>query len=389
MKILSIDTASNICGVSILEDNNLICNLDQDTGRTHSENLMPMIEQAFSQTDFTLKDINLLVCDKGPGSFTGIRIGIATTKAFHDSLCIPCIGVNSLEAFAYSIKQDGYIVSLLDCKNNNCYFALYERKNAEYHEIISPSADTIENALKICQQSITSSQSINFVGDGATLYQDIICHQFENSILATPENNLLNSYYVGLAGLDKFRKNGSEEILPLYLKKPQAQRQLEAKSRNVQIIPMNLEDLEQISAILTSDFDEFWNYNILKSELNSENSSYLVARLNGEIVGFAGIKILMDEANIMNIVVKKNFRNQGIGSLLLKSLIHLAEEKKLNTITLEVMEENYSAIHLYKNFNFIQAGIRKNYYQNKNGFIMTRNVKLGTFPFSHPKNKRD
>ena len=125
MKILSIDTASEVCGVSILENSNLICQLDQATGRTHTEKLMNIIEQAFRQCHLTLKDIDLLVCDKGPGSFTGIRIGIATIKAFHDSLQIPCIGVTSLEGLAYSIQKDGFIVTLLDCKNNNCYFALY------------------------------------------------------------------------------------------------------------------------------------------------------------------------------------------------------------------------------------------------------------------------
>ena len=135
MKILSIDTASDICGVSILEETSLICKFDKNTGRTHSENLMPMIQQAFHEANLTLSDIDLLVCDNGPGSFTGIRIGIATAKAFHDSLSIPCIGVSSLESFAYSIEKDGLIVSILDAKNDNCYFALYERKNSIYQEV--------------------------------------------------------------------------------------------------------------------------------------------------------------------------------------------------------------------------------------------------------------
>ena len=69
LKILSVDTASNVCGVSILEDNNLICNLDNDTGRTHSENLMPMIEEAFKKSKLSLKDIGLIVCDIGPRFF--------------------------------------------------------------------------------------------------------------------------------------------------------------------------------------------------------------------------------------------------------------------------------------------------------------------------------
>ena len=69
MKILSIDTASNVCGVSILEDNKLISTLDTKTGRTHSENLMPMIETAFTKSNLTLKDIDLMVCDIGPRFF--------------------------------------------------------------------------------------------------------------------------------------------------------------------------------------------------------------------------------------------------------------------------------------------------------------------------------
>ena len=135
---------------------------------------------------------------------------------------------------------------------------------------------------------------------------------------------------------------------------------------------MTFQDLNQISDILLTDFDEFWNYTILEDELKANNSSYLVAKLNNEIVGFAGIKMIAEEANIMNIVVKKNYRNKGIASILLQNLMHLEKEKKATSITLEVMEENYPAIHLYKKFCFKQVGMRKNYYQDKNGLIMMR-----------------
>ncbi len=381
MKILSIDTASQICGISILENSKLICKLDQNTGRTHSENLMPMIQQAFKQTNLALKDMDLLVCDKGPGSFTGIRIGVATVKAFHDSLAIPCIGVSSLEALAYSVKQEGFMISIIDCKNNNCYFAMYALKNSIYTELIPPTADTIVNALNSCNHYIFShnseylkNASITFVGDGSEIYKEFILNEFENCILATPENNFLNSYYVGLAGFNKWKENKFDDILPLYLKKPQAQRQLEERSKNIEITSMTLNDLNQISNILISDFDSFWNNTILKDELKAENSNYIVAKSNQEIVGFAGIKVMVDQADIMNIVVKKNLRNQGIGTLLLKKLIDLSKEMKLVSITLEVLEENYSAIHLYKKLGFEQIGTRKNYYQDKNGLIMEKKL---------------
>ncbi len=236
MKILSIDTSSNICGVSILEDNKLICNLDIATDRTHSENLMPMIEETFSKTNLTLKDINLIVCDIGPGSFTGIRIGIATVKAFADSLGIPCIGISSLEALSYNSQDSKVVCSILDCKNDNCYFALYEN-NGDYFEcLIEPQAEGLESTLAILKsytEDNFENVEITFVGDGAIVFENKIKETFENAKFAN--SNVLNSYNLGFCGFQKYR-NGydfEKEVLPLYLKKPQAQRQLEEKLKGI------------------------------------------------------------------------------------------------------------------------------------------------------------
>lgn len=120
----------------------------------------------------------------------------------------------------------------------------------------------------------------------------------------------------------------------------------------MQITKMTLEDLDNISEILASDFDEFWNYNIFKNELLNENSKYIVAKNKNEIVGFAGIWIAIDEAHITNIVTKKSYRKQGIGSLLLQNLIDLCYKLNITKITLEVNENNLSATYLYKKFGF-------------------------------------
>ena len=84
---------------------------------------------------------------------------------------------------------------------------------------------------------------------------------------------------------------------------------------------MDIQDLEEIKDVLLSDFDDFWSYEVLREELLSDSSLYIVAKKQNEIIGFAGIKIIIDEADIMNIVVKKSYRNNGIGSLLLENLI--------------------------------------------------------------------
>lgn len=134
---------------------------------------------------------------------------------------------------------------------------------------------------------------------------------------------------------------------------------------------MSLNDLEKIKDILISDFDDFWNYNIFEEELESPNSKYIMAKTNDdEIIGFAGIKIFIDNADIMNIVIKKSFRNQGVGSLLLNNLLSLCKNLNLSSLSLEVNEDNLPAIHLYKKFGFKQIGMRKNYYHGKNGIVM-------------------
>ena len=139
---------------------------------------------------------------------------------------------------------------------------------------------------------------------------------------------------------------------------------------------MSLEDLISIKDILTTEFDDFWNYEILKSELESNNSYFFVAKnISGEIVGFAGIKVILDEADIMNIVIKKTYRNQGIGTLLLENLILLAKDLNISTLFLEVNEQNKPAIHLYEKLGFEKLGVRKKYYNNNNGIIMKKNLK--------------
>ena len=144
----------------------------------------------------------------------------------------------------------------------------------------------------------------------------------------------------------------------------------------IEINKMTLSDLDKIKDILNSEFDDFWNYNVFKSELENENSKYIVAIINNEIVGFAGIWIAIDEAHITNIVTKKPYRNQGIGKILLDNLIILSESLNLNSITLEVRESNIPAIKLYEKFDFKNLGIRKNYYENsENAIIMTKILK--------------
>ena len=175
---------------------------------------------------------------KDLGSFTGIRIGVSTVMAFRDSLNIPCIGISSLESLAFNVKEDGFIASILDARNDNCYFALYKKENDKYIQIIEPSTDTICNALELIHTNIKDNSITTFVGDGAEVYIEQIVDKFTNPIFASNDKNTISSYSLGLAGFCKYTENmnndiSDNDILPLYLKKPQAQIQLEKKESNL------------------------------------------------------------------------------------------------------------------------------------------------------------
>ena len=141
---------------------------------------------------------------------------------------------------------------------------------------------------------------------------------------------------------------------------------------NVIISDMEINDLDLIANNLETDFDDFWSYNIFKGELTNGNSKYLVAKINDEIVGFAGIIPILDEADISNIVVNKNFRSQKIGSKLLQALIDLAIYLEINRINLEVRSSNIPAIKLYEKYGFKICGTRKNYYNNSEDAILMK-----------------
>ena len=146
------------------------------------------------------------------------------------------------------------------------------------------------------------------------------------------------------------------------------------QTNNIKISAMSIKDLEEIADILETDFDNFWNYNIFKSELENSNSKYLVAKIDNKIVGFAGIIPIIDEADISNIVVHKDFRNQKIGSALLEELLNLTLSLNLRTINLEVCESNFPAIKLYEKYGFEACGLRKKYYNNSKDAILMKKV---------------
>ena len=240
MKVLAVDTSSKVCSVAIVEFNktsyNVINFKNNDDEKTHSQKLMPMIEEIFKETKLSLNDIDLLSCCIGPGSFTGIRIGVSSLKAFSDVKNIPCTSVTSLESLAYNVedKNKTYIVPIIDAKNENVYTSLFYKENDSYKPLNESTADNINNSLKSIKELITNNSSkedknlnIVFIGNGSEIYKSNIHNLFENCEISFSRNNVQSAVSLARCGYDKYLKGeyGNSNILsPLYLRKSQAER---------------------------------------------------------------------------------------------------------------------------------------------------------------------
>ena len=218
MKILAIDTSSEICGVCILEDNNLIDDNSISNGMTHSENLMPLISEILERNNLKITDIELIACTVGPGSFTGIRIGISTIKALAEVNNIKIAGITSLEVLAGNISNADVKVSILDARNDQVYCGIFDNENNLIEDMI---ADSIDNTIL----KLKRYNNIVCVGNGADKHKDLLKSQISN--LEFCDDNIQKAEIVGKLGYKRFLNDDlktADEILPKYLRKSQAER---------------------------------------------------------------------------------------------------------------------------------------------------------------------
>lgn len=218
MKILAIDTSSSICSTAILDDEILIDKNELNNGRTHSENLMPLIDELLRRNNISVKDIDLIACSVGPGSFTGIRIGVASIKAIAEVLKVKVAGVTSLETLAKNVEDSDTIISLIDARNNQVYCGIFDKNYNKKEDYIADDINEVINNLK-------KYDNITFVGNGAVLHKDLLTENLEN--IKFSDFNEQSAENVGKIGYKKYLENDlcdADSILPIYLRKSQAER---------------------------------------------------------------------------------------------------------------------------------------------------------------------
>lgn len=227
MKILSIDSSSVTASVAITENGKILSEKFINNGLTHSQTLMPMVEEVINESKISVKDIDLFAVTNGPGSFTGVRIGISCVKGMADALSKKCVVVSTLEAIAEPLKnQDVIACAVMDARCNQVYTAIFNQGN----RLCEDKAVLIDELGKELKQY---DKKIVFIGDGSILCYEKLCENIQNCEVADENIRYVHGSSIGFIAEEKI-KNGEEPIdstnlVPFYLRLPQAERELNNK----------------------------------------------------------------------------------------------------------------------------------------------------------------
>lgn len=231
MRVLAVDTSSNVATVAVMEDDLLLGEYILNHKKTHSQKIMPMIEQLLADLELTADDIDIFAAAVGPGSFTGLRIGVATIKALAHATGKRVVSVGTLEALAYNVPHcENIIVPIMDARRNNIFTASYIWDEG-FKEIGEPEGITIEECIEACGNFLETV----FVGDGAIIHRDYIEERLGDKAIF-PHGAVLNSRASSVAAIamERAKKGDTQsylEMKPYYIKKSQAEKELEEKEK--------------------------------------------------------------------------------------------------------------------------------------------------------------
>lgn len=231
MRILAVDSSAKAASVSIFEDGKNLAEFYINTKLTHSQTLMPMVEWILKSVQLTVDDIDLYTVSAGPGSFTGLRIGISCVKGLAFSNEKPCVAVSTLQALAYNVSQKTVICPVMDARCSQVYTAMFEFDGEKYTRLCEDEAilicDLKEKIKKI-------EKNVILVGDGAEMCYNILKESCNNVSLAAENVRFQHAFSVALVAHEEFLKGNfvkSDALNPFYLRLPQAERELLAKKQ--------------------------------------------------------------------------------------------------------------------------------------------------------------
>ncbi|MBQ0042209.1 MAG: tRNA (adenosine(37)-N6)-threonylcarbamoyltransferase complex dimerization subunit type 1 TsaB [Lachnospiraceae bacterium] len=408
MKILAVDSSGLVASIAVIEDDVLIAEYTVDYKKTHSQTLLPMLDEVAKMIELDLKSLDAIAVSAGPGSFTGLRIGSATVKGLGLALDLPIISVPTVDSLAYQMYGTAELVCpIMDARREQVYTGAYSFYTEPVIEgMDSTSAESVANKSdeaafrfrygmttilpqcamgveelaeylnSICAEGgIASGKKIIFLGDGVPVYSDILAQKLKVQYSFAPSHRSRQSAAcVGMLGIELFKEGKAQsaaEHKPIYLRVSQAERE---RNDQMSICRMQEEDLEEVAALEEATFSMPWSVDAFREMVNCPEAVYLVAKDKGHICATAGLRNISGDGEITNVVVREEYRQGGLGYRVMEKLLEEGAQLGCEAYTLEVRVSNQAAIHLYEKLGFVSEGIRPKFYEKpeEDAMIMWR-----------------
>lgn len=393
MKILAIDTSGLVGAVAIADGDMLLAQFSIQYKTTHSEILMPMLDDMCKKIHLELPSIDAIAVAKGPGSFTGLRIGAATAKGLALALDKPIIPVPTVDAIAYNLYgNEKVICPMMDARRNQVYTGLYtfvpnmpEGKSMERTFDMQIIRGQYAAALDDIAGEINGlGKPVVLLGDGVPVYHDALEKALKVPYSIAPLHQNRQSAAALAALASRMAKEGilvsADEFAPEYLRPSQAEREAGEKTAGtarevkkdepktpgiIRVRLMTAEDIDDAAALEKANLgNEAWTRGQLLDAMTRDDTIYLVAEKAGRIIGLCGVQNASGDGEIYNVSVAGDCRKEGVGYKMVKQLLERGRGLGIKNYTLEVRKSNAPAIRLYEKLGFVSEGVRPNFYDN-------------------------
>lgn len=376
MRILAIDSSGLTATVAIVEEETVLGEYTINYKKTHSQTLLPMIDEMVKMVEVDLETIDAIAVAGGPGSFTGLRIGSATAKGLGLALGKPLIHIPTVDAMAYSnFGCEDLICPIMDARRKQVYTGMYTfvPKKSETGKMVNYHFQTLKMQMAISVEELIRrlnnyGRRVVFLGDGVPVYKEMLQEGLKVPYYFAPSfMNRQRAAAVGALGIQYFKKGNIEmaaDHKPDYLRVSQAEREREEREKNAvpTVRSMMMEDGAAVAEMEHQLFSDSWSEKSILDTLSQENSFCLIAEKAGRIAGYLLAYKVVDEIEIARIGVVKELQKQGVARTLLGAIEAEGKSSGTKKILLDVRAGNMPAKALYEKFGFEIDGIRQRFY---------------------------
>ena len=392
MRVLAIDSSGLTATVAVVEETQTVAEYTINYKKTHSQTLLPMIDEVVKMTELDLGTINAIAVAGGPGSFTGLRIGSATAKGLGLALNKPLIHVPTVDGLAYNVFGcEDIICPIMDARRNQVYTGIYtfskKAGEKEGRNLVEPVFQVIKMQMAVSIEELAERlnryrRPVVFLGDGVPVYENVLAEKLTVPYSFAPAYmNRQRAAVVGTLAIQYYKAGKfetAEEHRPDYLRVSQAERERAQREKEAEIIvrELKVEDSAAVAEMEQQIFSDSWSEKSVLETVQQKQSVCFAAEKAGHLLGYLLAYHAADEAEIARIAVQKEARRQGAAGKLMQALEHYCEEHKMEKLLLDVRESNEAARSFYTKNGFVEDGIRQGFYTNpsEDAVLMSRQL---------------